>query len=596
MEGVEVAMEEVLSQMQSPAVSPSVSHELTASPSSDLIQALLVEDNEDDAHLARIMLSQVAPGAFHLTHADCLKEALRSLGEMSFGVVLLDLSLPDGEGLHLISELAAVAPSVPIVVWSGRDDETLALKAVQNGAQDYLIKGQGDGHLLVRSLRYAIERKQMDERLKHMASHDVMTGLPNRLLFADRLDRAISKARRGRQIVAILYLDLDGFKAVNDTFGHLVGDRLLKAVSARLTSEVRAVDTVARLGGDEFVLVFEELEQIQDIERIVRNLLEAMRSPFYVDERELFITASIGVGLYPADGEDAETLLRNSDVAMYRAKEQGKNSYSYYSALVHDRVSTQMSMEANLRNALRRSEFSLQYQPQRKLLLPGPIESVEALLRWHPARMAEIPPSEFIPMAEEGGMILQIGEWVLRAACAQIRVFRDRGLPRLRVAVNLSPVQLQQDCIVELIREILREYELPPSALELEITEGAIMKDVDRVAAVLNELHQMGLTLSVDDFGVGYFSLSYLRRFPIDTLKIDQSFMRDIKEDASNRSIVKAMITMAHALDMDVVAEGVETDVQLQLLRELGCDRIQGYLLARPMSADQLITFLTSAF
>ncbi len=586
-------MEEVRLNMEAHALpTPPV---LTPVPVSDLIQVLLVEDNENDARFARVMLSQAASGTFHLTHADCLEEALLRLGEMSFGVILLDLSLPDGEGLPLLSELSAAAPSVPIVVWSGRDDETLALKAVQSGAQDYLIKGQGDGHLLARSLHYAIERKQMDERLRHMASHDVLTGLPNRLLFADRLDRAISKARRSRQIVAIFYLDLDGFKGVNDTFGHLVGDRLLKGVADRLVSEVRAIDTIARLGGDEFVLVFEEVEQIQHIEKIVGNLLEAMRSPFYVEERELFVTASIGIGLYPTDGEDAETLLRNADVAMYRAKGQGKNSYAYYSALVHDRVSMQMSMETNLRNALRRCEFSLCYQPQGKLLSPGPIESVEALLRWHPARMEAIPTSAFIGLAEETGLIVQIGEWVLRAVCAQIRDFRARGLPPLRVAVNLSPIQLQQACIVDLIREVLREYELPPSVLELEITEGAIMKDVDRVATVLDELHRMGLGISVDDFGVGYFSLSYLRRFPIDTLKIDQSFVRDLQTDPSSRSIVKAMITMAHALEMDVIAEGVETDVQLQLLRALGCDRIQGYLLARPMPADRLIPFLNGA-
>jgi diguanylate cyclase (GGDEF)-like protein/PAS domain S-box-containing protein len=441
------------------------------------------------------------------------------------------------------------------------------------------------------SFRDITKRKQAEERLNYLASFDPLTGLPNRTLFCDRLSQALERASWHKRSVAVLFLDLDRFKNINDTLGHAFGDLLLKGVSARLTDCVREGDTVARLGGDEFVLILDNLAQEEDTRLIAQKVLSYLSSPFNLEGREFFITTSIGIALYPDDGPDYETLLKSADTAMYRAKEKGKNNYQHYSPALNAKMSERLALENDLRHALEREEFELHYQP---MVEPdtGRVIGVEALIRWKRQGISMVPPSEFIPVAEETGLILPIGAWVLRAACAQNRAWQSAGLPPIQVAVNLSGVQFHQHDLVDTISKTLNETGLHPGYLELELTESIIMKSTEVTVATLRELGALGIKISVDDFGTGYSSLSYLKRFPVSTLKIDRTFVRDLTTDQDDQAIVNAIITLAHSLKLKVVAEGVETKEQLEFLQSLHCDQVQGYFFSQPLLANEVSRLL----
>lgn len=425
-------------------------------------------------------------------------------------------------------------------------------------------------------------RKQYEEQLEYQANHDELTNLPNRNLLTDRLRQALLMARRNHQEVAIFFVDLDNFKFINDTLGHDIGDRLLKIVAERLSACVRSGDTVARQGGDEFVIIVSNQAVSDHTTRIAAKILQETAQPFCIDEHELIITCSIGISLFPRDGEDVQALIKNADVAMYRAKEQGRNRFQFFTGEMNARSLARMTMEKYLRRALEKNELLLYYQPKVNLY-SGRVASMEALLRWQSPELGMVSPANFIPLAEETGLIEQIGEWVLRTACRQNKAWQDADLPPLTVAVNLSARQLRQPNITSLIRQVLRETGLGPRWLELEITESMVMQDVDRVTDILGELKGMGIYLAMDDFGTGFSSLSYLKRFPFDKLKIDQSFVRDITSDPDNAAIAKAVIAMAHSLHLKVIAEGVETEGQLNYLRAHGCDEMQGYYFSRPV-------------
>ncbi|WP_114649326.1 EAL domain-containing protein [Pseudothauera hydrothermalis] len=434
------------------------------------------------------------------------------------------------------------------------------------------------------------ERKQAEARIRQLAHYDGLTGLPNRALLHDRLAHALERARRRHEQVAVLFVDLDRFKNVNDSLGHAVGDELLRAVAGRMEAVLREQDTVARLGGDEFLIVLESLDGPAAAEQVARKVLEALQTPFHLGDHELFIGASIGIALYPNDGQDVSMLVQNADTAMYRAKDCGRNTFQFYTAELAQASRERFELEAGLRRAIERNEFFLEYQPQVDCA-NGRIIGVEALLRWAHPHLGRIAPDKFIALAEETGLIVPIGRWVLRTACQQAMRWYAAGRA-LQVAINVSGRQITHDDIVAAVRDALAASGLPPAWLELEITEGQMLHDVAQTTRVLEALRALGVTLAIDDFGTGYSSLSYLKRLPLNRLKIDRSFVSGLPDDRDDLSIVATILAMARNLGLEVVAEGVETAAQLHYLREHGCNAYQGWLCAPAMDADALQTLL----
>ncbi len=436
------------------------------------------------------------------------------------------------------------------------------------------------------------DAKARQDEVARQANHDSLTGLPNRNLLWDRLGRACARAQRYGDFAAVAFLDLDNFKLVNDSLGHSVGDQLLQAVAARLESSLRAMDTVARMGGDEFVLVLSDHKSARSVSGELGRIVESFSQSFSVDGRDVFVTASVGVALYPQDAKDPESLMKNAELAMYRAKESGRNAYQLFTPEMQTDVTERLGIEAKLRRALDRGELSLHYQPQVDLRT-NRIYGCEALLRWNQPDLGMISPAKFIPLAEETGLIVPIGEWVVRTACLQSKAWQNAGLPAVTVAINISARQFREKNLLQVVAKILGETGLDPAQIELEVTESVIMQDTQRVIAALQALRDMGLRLSVDDFGTGYSSLSYLKRFPVNRLKIDQSFVREIS-GADSAAVAQVVITLGHSMNLRVIAEGVETPEQLAFLRRHECDEMQGYLFAKPMPADEFGKLLAS--
>ena len=428
------------------------------------------------------------------------------------------------------------------------------------------------------------ERRRTDERLRQLAHFDPLTGLPNRMLLQDHLKRAMAEANLLGRLVAVMFLDLDRFKTVNDTLGHEIGDALLGSVAERLAACLRPGDTVSRLGGDEFTVVLTNVAHVDDVTHVVQKILDQFLSPFRIAGRNLFVNPSIGITLYPLDEKDTTNLLRDADIAMYRAKELGGNTFQFYTPELNARAARRLELETGLRQALERQELRLHYQPLVDIKT-GRIRGMEALLRWQHPEYGLIPPLDFIPLAEDTGLIIPIGEWVLKTACAQIKAWHDTGFPTLQVAVNLSSKQLRDRSLIAAVEGALTESGLDARYLDLELTESVLMQDMELAGTILTALKKVGVSFSLDDFGTGYSSLSYLKRFPIDYLKIDRSFVLDILTDPVGAGLVKAIIAMANVLHIKVIAEGVETYEQLEYLRRQGCDITQGYFCSPPVDA-----------
>jgi diguanylate cyclase (GGDEF)-like protein/PAS domain S-box-containing protein len=684
---------------------------------SECLIILLIQDNPSVAGQIEVALAAGDAGSFEVEWVRRLSQGLERLSKKGIAAILLNLSLPDSEGIATFDKLFATSPDVPILILAGDGSEALAKEAVSRGAQDYLVAAHLDTYSLQRALRNAVERKSIEDALfvekeravvtlnsigdavlctdifgkitylnivaekmtgwlraeaigrplaevfriidggtgqtardpmemameqnatvgltincvlvrrdgyesaiedsaapihdrsgrvtgavivfhdvsaaramsiqmTHTAHHDTVTSLPNRLLLNDRITQSISLALRQSRPFALLFLDLDHFKAVNDSLGHAGGDELLRSVSKRLLSCVRGSDTVSRQGGDEFAVLLPEITHPEDAATCAAKILASLNAPYIVGSRTVHVGTSIGISLYPRDGADSETLLKSADMAMYHAKERGRGNFQFFEAAMNLRAVQRQSVESELRRALTNHEFLLHYQPKVNLDT-GDITGVEALIRWRQPDGTLVLPSEFVHIAEDCGLIVPIGRWVMREACRQARAWQDAGLRHLRMAVNVSAVEFREKGFVENVRQILSDTGLRPHYLVLELTERVLMENAASTALVLEELKTMGVQLAVDDFGTGYSSLSYLRQFPIDVLKIDQSFIQKISSNLDDSTIIAAIISMGRNLRHIVIAEGIETHEQMAYLQSQHCEEGQGFLLSPPVGATQ---------
>jgi diguanylate cyclase (GGDEF)-like protein len=544
---------------------------------------LLVDDDRSTRAALRYALQR---GGFRIEEAADGAQALALLDRIDPDVILMDALMPVMDGFTACAKLQEMpaGKNIPVLMITALEDNHSIERAFAAGASDYIPKPI---HLAVvnQRVKRVVEATRAQRHVRHLAYNDTLTGLPNRALFNDHLNRFIKRASESGQALAVLFLDLDRFKFVNDTLGHEIGDRLLKSVARRLKHCVRANDCVARLGGDEFTVILDDLPNSGVAANAAQKICRALSTPFEIDSHDIFVSASIGISLFPADGGDVSTLVRHADTAMYRAK-NNNSGYEFYEAGMEASVSEHLRMENALRRALERDELVTHFQPTADAKT-GRITGAEALVRWrHPTR-GLVMPGEFIPLAEETGLIGPIGEWVLRTTCQHAKKWLDAGIDDLRFAVNISGGQLRQGRFAEVVQSALADAKLSPRHLTLEITESVIMEHARETVAVLRQLKEIGVNLAIDDFGTGYSSLSYLKRFPVDTLKIDYSFTRDITQNADGASIVSGIIALAHSLRLKVVAEGVETEAQRAFLIREGCDYIQGYYLSEPKPADE---------
>lgn len=688
-------------------------------------RVLIVTDDADDAAALQDALYKANDGPYEVIWVRLLSEAIGRLSSDNIDVVLIDLSLPDNQGIDTFDKVFEATPQIPILTLSAVDDEVLAIEAVQRGAQGYISKGYFSSYLVPQSLRNVIQRKAVEQisyfekerasiilrsindsvigtdmhgkvdflntaaermtgwlqdeahghsinevmplinavtretvhnplisllngnnvvalapgttmlrrggsheffiedstaliqnrrgniigavmvfrdtttaqilsqQIVHLAQHDALTNLPNRVLLYDRIEQAILHAKRHGNKFAVLFIDVDKFKNINDSLGHGIGDKLLQLVASRLISCVRASDTVSRLGGDEFVILLSEIDQVEDAAQTAKKIMTELEAPHLVGQHKFFITASIGVSIYPGDGETSEDLLKNADTAMYQAKHQGRNNYQFFTSAMNVRAVERQVVEDNLRTAIERHELILHYQPKVKLdsqLITG----AEALVRWMHPTWGMTWPVRFIHIAEDSGLIVPIGRWVMQEACRQVVEWQLAGLNPGTIAVNVSSLEFRNKNFVKGVSDILSQSGLAPQTLQLEITESVLMKDVSFSIEVLAKLEAIGVELAVDDFGTGYSSLSYLLNFPIDVLKIDQSFIKDIVTNKNNGFIVGAVIAMGKNLHHRVIAEGVEDDRQVEFLKEQGCEEGQGYYFSRPVNSDKFKQLLIS--
>jgi diguanylate cyclase (GGDEF)-like protein len=548
---------------------------------------LLVEDNPGDVRLVEELLraAWVVPGS--INHVSSVEDAIGRVAKDVPACILLDLSLPDAHGLGTLERVRDAHPSVPIVVLTGTDDEAQAVQAVQEGAQDYLIKGQVDGHLLGRAIRYAIERKFAEVQLSHQALHDPLTGLANRALLMERLAQALARTERRPSSVAVLFLDIDRFKTINDNFGHEVGDSVLACIGDRLRKALRPEDMASRFGGDEFVVLCEDLEDDRHVVTIAERIGGSISEPISLEAGEVVVTTSIGIAAARGIGDRPEVLLRDADAAVYRAKERGRDRFEFFDQRMRARLLGRSRRESELRHAIDAGELRLYYQP---LVVVDDLRvgRVEALVRWEHPRLGLLLPREFIPVAEETGFIVDLGSWVLREACCQT-VRWEHASPDQRsisIAVNVSPRQLDHPDFEDTVWQVLEETGVEPKNLWFEITETAFMDPARPVLEMLGRLRERGIHLAIDDFGTGFSSLSHLRQFRIDELKVDQTFVQGIERDAEDSSIVAAVVNLAHNLGLSAVAEGVETAEQSRRVQLVGCDLAQGFYFAAPEPAS----------
>lgn len=565
------------------------------------IQILLVDDDEDDFIMTRDLFAEVEGRTYQLDWASNYEEAKEKIKHARHDVCLFDFRLGEKTGLDLLHEVIAEGCTAPIILLTGQGDKEVDFEAMNAGAADFLNKGEISACILERAVRYAIRHKQAEDSIRQMAYYDPLTGLPNRMLLSDRLQQTLTHSERYRSHSALLFLDLDNFKRINDTFEHRAGDILLQEVAGRLSRYIRSSDivsrhsaspvsnTVARLGGDEFIILLTNIESLESAARVAQRILKIISQPFQLEGHEVFVTGSIGIAIYPFDGGNMDSLMKNADTAMYHAKARGKNNFQFYKQSMNATAFERLTLENELRKAAETGEFELYYQP-RIDIRTGRIVAFEALIRWRHPERGIISPMDFIPLAEETGLIMPIGDWVLKTACEQWKIIRGCNFYTgpLALSINISGRQFRQEELASVIEKVIGDSDADPRDIELEITESEIMQDAYTTISTFRKLKDMGLKLSMDDFGTGYSSFNYLKRFPLDMIKIDRTFINGITSTAEDAAIVRAIIAMAHSLKLRVVAEGVETEQQFDFLRELGCDEMQGYLLSPPVLFSEI--------
>jgi len=561
---------------------------LTAKPDEELAHVLVVDDDKNMRKLLRLALER---DGYQVTTACDGVQALSLYRHESPDVVLMDPEMPELDGFEACAQLRKLpgGDETPVMMITGLNDESSVDKAFESGASEYITK-PFNWAVLRNRVRRLISERSAEKRVAYMAFNDALTGLPNRTLFQERLEMGLRQARRTRSELACMFLDLDGFKMVNDTLGHDIGDELLKCVAERLVTCLRESDTVARVGGDEFTAVLSNVSSRRQVERAAERVIEALREPIHLANRDLVIGASVGIAMYPEDGSDVQTLLRSADMAMYEAKDEGRNHVRFYSHAVGQAVHTRMSMESRIRAALDRDEFTVFYQPIIDVNTSR-ICSFEALVRWEHPEMGMVSPVKFVSLAEEWGLIGPLGQTVLRKACAQACEIEEAGFDAT-VSVNLSARQFSDLHLVDTLRKIFDNARVDASRIALELTENTIMHNVERSISMLKELKDLGVQISIDDFGTGYSSLAYLKRFPLDCLKVDHSFVRSVPDSPEDAAIVSAVVALARSFQLTVVAEGVELASQVGYLRDTGCERLQGYLLGRPAPAETCLPLL----
>jgi len=556
------------------------------------IHILYIGNSLKDRQQLEDLLRQALGEGLLLTWINNFSEALWPLEACYYDLVFLDYRLDGRDTIELLRRSAnAEERAMPIIMLADSEDHLDDLEVIRQGAADYLNKQELSVSIIKRSVRYAIERKKIEQRLLTLSHYDPLTGLANRNLFYLKLTDGIIQSLRSGKMLALFFLDLDHFKEINDTLGHPIGDRLLQEVAARLKAATRASDTVARLGGDEFAIIATQLATETDITLLAKKVISAFNEPFIFGSNQIITHTSIGISLCPTHGQDPDELLRHADLALYQAKAAGRNNFKFYDSELDARAQEYRALEQEMRHALQQRDFTLHYQPMFSTDGKQMI-GVEALVRWNHKARGMISPGDFIPLAESTGLILPLGELVLEMACDQIVHWDKIGLPPLLVAVNLSPAQFADPQLVEKIVQTLEQRGIPPQRIELEITENTLMDTGPSVVERLTRLYDIGVKLAIDDFGTGYSSLSYLKKFPVHKLKIDQAFIKDVTTDKDDATIARSIIHLGQAMNLEIIAEGVETEEQLEFLRKEGCQQVQGFLFARPMSSEALIAWL----
>jgi diguanylate cyclase (GGDEF)-like protein len=564
---------------------------------------LLVDDDEDEYIITRDLFFEI--GDHYVIHwFSTFAKGLEEIEKSCYDICLLDYNLGSKTGIDFINEAVTKMVNTPIILLTGQGDHEIDISAMKAGAVDYLEKKDLNSKILERTIRYVLERKKSEEKIRHLAFYDQLTDLPNRRLFLDQLQVTLASAKRYKRIFAVMFLDIDNFKRINDTLGHFIGDRLIIEVARRLFKCIRKediivrdrfekmLDTVARLGGDEFTILLSEIKEPENASKVAERVQSAFLDPVILDDIKINVTMSIGISTFPEDGDDIDTLIKNADLAMYDAKAAGRNTFQYYNLEMNHNARMKLNLENELQTALEKNEFEVYYQPLVDLKTLK-IICVEALLRWNHPEKGIIPPMEFIPIAEESGLIIPIGEWILRTVCSHYTRWRKSGFTEVTVAVNISPKQLIQKRLTESIRALMQEFDIPPFKLVFEITENCIINHLKEVSSIIKNLKSLGIIFSLDDFGTGYSSFSHLKQIPFDILKIDRAYIMNVPHESGDTTIAASIIEIGQSLNLKVVAEGIEKNEQLDFLLEKNCDIGQGYYFSKPVPGESVLNLLT---